>query len=216
MHGGRHQLKVKTVPITGMPKKSSDSPPEVVRPRDYATRLAQVLAAQDWSAVDDLVRLVREVWNNDRCVFVCGNGGSAANALHWANDFVYPIAKNHGRGVRISALTANTAILTCLANDLSYSQIFAHQLSVLARPGDLLIVLSGSGNSQNIIEAIATARQIGLRTAGVFGFDGGAAHSKVDVCVHIPVDDMQIAEDLQLVVNHMVMRQLALEAAGSD
>lgn len=180
--------------------------------RDYANRLAGVIAAHDWSSVDELTEVVRDAWHVGRTVFIAGNGGSAANAIHWANDFTYPVAGSPGRGLRVMALTANSAILTCLANDTGYENVFSHQLSTFAEAGDLLIVLSGSGNSDNIIRAVNTARGIGMRTAGIFGFSGGACMALVDVCVHFKVDDMQLAEDLQLIVNHMVMQ--ALRARG--
>ena len=184
-------------------------------PKAYAARLAQVLATQDWTPVHALTRLLADAWRGGHAVFICGNGGSAANATHWANDFVYPVART-GRGLRISALSANTAVLTCLANDLGYEKVFAHQLRVMAKSQDVLIVLSGSGNSPNIIEALHTAREMGMRTVGVLGFSGGAALPLVDLAIHFAIDDMQIAEDLQLVVNHMVMQALSVDGVARD
>lgn len=179
---------------------------------EYAERLQRVLENQNWEGVARLADLLRGAWREDRGVFVCGNGGSAANANHWANDFTFPVARGK-RGVRITALTANEAVMSCLANDVGYEQVFAYQLRTLARAGDVLIVLSGSGNSPNIIEALGVAREIGMRTAGILGFSGGRALPLVEIGIHINVDDMQIAEDLQIVVNHMLMRELG--ASGS-
>jgi len=184
---------------------------QAIQPAEYAVLLARLLAEQDWKPVEKLTGLMRDAWRSGRSVFVCGNGGSAANAIHWANDFVYPVAKHHSRGLRISALTANTAILTCLANDIGYDNVFAYQLRVVASPDDLLIVLSGSGNSVNVLNAVRAARDLGMKTAAVLGFNGGACLGMVDVAVHFKIDDMQIAEDAQLIVNHMVMRALCAE-----
>lgn len=180
-------------------------------PAEYAARLREVLANHDWSSVERLTGVIREARRDERGVFVCGNGGSAANATHWATDFLYPVATPGGRGLRISALTANTAILTCLANDVGYDSVFAVQLQSFAHAGDVLIVLSGSGNSPNVLEAVRTARRMGMKTAAVLGFNGGACLGMVDVAVHFNIDDMQIAEDAQLIVNHMVMRALSAQ-----
>ena len=151
---------------------------------------------------------MRDCWREERCLYLCGNGGSAGNAVHLANDLVYGIAKGDGLGMRAHALSANTSVLTCLANDLDYSEIFSAQLKVFGRRGDILIALSGSGNSANILKAISAAKEIGMPTYAVLGYNGGKAKEMVDVPIHFAVDDMQIAEDLQLVVGHMAMQWL--------
>jgi D-sedoheptulose 7-phosphate isomerase len=139
---------------------------------------------------------------------VCGNGGSAANAQHWATDFLYPVTKAGHHPLRITALTANAGVLTCLANDIGYDEVFSRQLAALARPGDLLIVLSGSGNSPNVLRALEIAGTIDVRSFAILGFSGGRALQLADDCLHVAVDDMQLAEDVQLVAGHMVMRLL--------
>lgn len=175
---------------------------------DYSQRLQKVLAQADLTGVVALGRAMRACWRDDRSLYLCGNGGSAGNAVHLANDLLYGIAKGTGVGMRAHALPANTSILTCLANDLDYSEIFAAQLKVYARRGDLLLALSGSGNSPNILRAIETAKSLGMSTFAVLGYGGGKAKAMVDVAIHFPVDDMQISEDLQLVVGHMIMQSL--------
>lgn len=175
---------------------------------NYAARLQAVLAATDWSGVAALAKDMRECWRLGRQVFICGNGGSAGNAIHMENDFLYGIAIGHGPGMRVTALPANSSVLTCLANDLGYDQIFSRQLAVKAQKGDLLIVLSGSGNSANIIKALEQAAQTGMRTYAILGYSGGKAKTMADVAIHFAVDDMQISEDLQLIVGHMVMQWL--------
>ncbi len=157
----------------------------------------------------DLTRSLRDAWSEDHQVFLCGNGGSAANAMHIANDFFYGIAKDTGKGIRVHALPANQSILTCLSNDISYKDIFSQQLAVLANSGDILIALSGSGNSPNIIKAIQKAKEMRVKTFAILGYSGGKCLELTDVAIHFPIDDMQIAEDCQLVVGHMVMRWLA-------
>ena len=176
----------------------------------YSTRLQEVLASSDWSSVNLLAQDMLRCWQERRQVFFCGNGGSAGNAVHLANDFLYGIAKTTGGGLRVQALSANTAVMTCLANDVGYESIFSEQLAVQANAGDLLIALSGSGNSPNIVRVIEQAKAMDVRSYAILGFTGGKCKELADVSIHFPVNDMQIAEDLQLIVGHMMMKWLYL------
>lgn len=174
----------------------------------YSTRLQNVLATADWSSVGLLANDMLKCWRSGNRVFLCGNGGSAGNAIHLANDFLYGVAKKRGAGMKVFALTENSAVMTCLGNDLGYEHIFSEQLAVQAQAGDLLIALSGSGNSPNIIRTIEQAKAMGVKSYAVLGYSGGKCKSLADVAIHFPVDDMQIAEDLQLIVGHMLMQWL--------
>lgn len=174
----------------------------------YAHRLQGVLESAKWDGVAQLAEELLDCWKTRRQVFLCGNGGSAGNAIHLANDFLYGISKRPGSGLRVTALPANASVLTCLANDEGYEDIFSLQLAVLAQRGDVLIALSGSGNSPNIVKALAEAKRIGVKTYAILGFTGGKAKTLADVAIHFPVDDMQLAEDMQLVVGHMIMQWL--------
>jgi len=178
---------------------------------DYAMRFVALLKNFDWTPVDKLANHILDVWNRRATIWICGNGGSAANAVHWANDFVYPVAKLALHGVRISALNANPAIITCLGNDIGYDQIFSYQLKTFASPGDLLIALSGSGNSENIIQALIAARSLQVKSVAILGFDGGKALSLADLPLHFTTDDMQAAEDAQMVVCHALVQVLLNE-----
>jgi D-sedoheptulose 7-phosphate isomerase len=174
----------------------------------YSGRLQSILASADWTGVSRLAKDMLKCWQNKQQVFLCGNGGSAGNAIHLANDYLYGVAKTSGGGIRVHALSANPAVLTCLGNDIGYDRIFSEQLAVQAQAGDLLIALSGSGNSGNIISAIEQAKIMGVKSYAVLGYSGGKCKGLADVAIHFPVDDMQIAEDLQLVVGHMLMQWL--------
>jgi len=175
----------------------------------YAVRLAECLSTQDWAPVALLAEDLATVWSEGRQIFICGNGGSAANAIHWANDFLYPVAKAGGRGMKMHALPANPSTLTCVGNDLGYDRIFSRQLESQGEKGDLLIVLSGSGNSPNILRALETARALGMKSYAIVAFTGGKAKALADVPVHSPIDDMQIAEDIQMNICHMLLQALA-------
>jgi len=181
---------------------------------DYSSRLQTNLATSDWSAVAQLAADMQLCWQEGRRVFLCGNGGSAGNAMHLANDFLYGIAKRTGGGLKVMALSDNPAVITCLANDLGYDHIFSEQLAVQGKKGDLLLALSGSGNSSNIVRVIEQAKDMGVKSYAILGFTGGKCKQLVDVPIHFPVDDMQIAEDLQLIVGHMLMQWLYQNSQG--
>ena len=183
-------------------------PELVVFAADYARRLASVLSAHDWADAARLAEDLRDCLGSGRQVFLCGNGGSAGNAIHLANDFLYGISKTFGVGLRVTALPANSSVLTCLANDLGYDTVFSAQLAVQARRGDVLIVLSGSGNSPNILKALEQAKTMGMKTYAILGYNGGKARAMADVPIHFQVNDMQLSEDLQLVVGHIIMQWL--------
>lgn len=174
----------------------------------YASRLQAVLASADWSDVEQLACEMRECWESGRQVFICGNGGSAGNAIHLANDYLYGIAKRTGAGLRVQSLSANVAVMTCLANDVGYEFIYSEQLAVQGRSGDLLIALSGSGNSPNIINVLRQAKTMGVRSFAILGYSGGQCKALADTAIHFAVDDMQVSEDLQLIVGHMLMQWL--------
>ena len=174
----------------------------------YASRLSQVLASADLSGVEHLARDMHKAWLSGHQVFFCGNGGSAGNAVHLANDYIYGVAKRTGGGIRAVALSANPAVMTCLANDVGYDHIFSEQLAVLGNEGDVLVTLSGSGNSPNILRALEQAKAMKVKSYAILGYSGGRAKDLSDVAIHFSVNDMQIAEDLQLVVGHMLMQWL--------
>lgn len=175
---------------------------------DYASRLGAVLASSPWAGVASLAAAMDEAWKQGRQVFFCGNGGSAGNAIHLANDFVYGVAKRTGGGIKALALSANPAVMTCLANDLGYDSIYSEQLAVQGGEGDVLIALSGSGNSPNIVKVLEQARAMRIKSYAILGYSGGKCRELADVPIHFPVNDMQISEDIQLIVGHMLMQYL--------
>ena len=187
---------------------SSDLPTRNAAFVGYASRLQGVLQTSDWSPVADLAADMLAAWKSGNQIFFCGNGGSAGNAVHLANDYIYGVAKRTGGGIRAVALSANPAVMTCLANDVGYDYIYSEQLAVLANEGDVLVTLSGSGNSPNILQVLEQAKSMKVKSYAILGYTGGKAKAMADVAIHFPVNDMQIAEDLQLVVGHMLMQWL--------
>ncbi len=175
--------------------------------QEYSDALYKELSAINPDTVDDLVQVLFTLWQNHGRLFICGNGGSAANALHLANDFSYGVNPT-GRAIDVEALPSNTAVTTCLANDTGYDNIFAGQLSAKARPHDVLLVLSGSGNSANIVNALQLAKKLEMTTCAIVGYSGGKAKDLADIVIHSPINDMQIAEDIQVIIGHWLSRKL--------
>lgn len=174
----------------------------------YIEALTRALHLDAMHKVPLLGETLRRAWKSGHCIYLCGNGGSAGNAIHLANDLLYGVGKKHGIGMRVEALSANAAVLTCLANDIGYDQIYAEQIRVKANAGDVLIVLSGSGNSPNVVKALEMGNRMDLTTVAILGYSGGACKAIAQQAIHFEVADMQIAEDLQLVVGHMCMQWL--------
>lgn len=175
----------------------------------YSRRLAATLEGFDWTPVEELANDLLMCWRTGAQLFIAGNGGSAGNANHMANDLLYPLSKRKGSGIRVHALAANPAVMTCLANDEGYENVFAYQLAILGRPGDIVLTLSGSGNSPNILRLIEEARSMNIKSYAILGYSGGHAKNLADVPIHFAVDDMQVAEDTQLIIGHMLMQWLS-------
>jgi D-sedoheptulose 7-phosphate isomerase len=176
--------------------------------QNYVSKLSYALNLDAMQQIPALAQALEVAWRGSHSIFICGNGGSAANAIHLANDFIYGAGIKNGGGLRAEALSANAAVLTCLANDLGYDQIYSEQIRIKANPGDILIVLSGSGNSANVVNAIGAANEKGMKTFAILGFSGGRCKALAQHAIHFEIDDMQIAEDLQLIVGHICMQWL--------
>tara|TARA_Y100000589_G_C27174309_1_gene638051 strand:+ start:821 stop:1468 length:648 start_codon:yes stop_codon:yes gene_type:complete len=179
---------------------------------NYLDQLRSCFTESNISLIKELSDNLLDAWINENNVFICGNGGSAANASHLANDFNYGIGSaKQGKqipGMKVEALGSNIAITTCLANDIGYQNIYSNQLLVKGNKNDLLIALSGSGNSPNILNAIETGNQLGIKTFAILGFDGGKAKDLARFPIHFNINDMQISEDIQLLVGHICMQWL--------
>ena len=180
--------------------------------RRYLAQLNSIFTPDILKKIECFSKLLYDAWVNQRQVFLCGNGGSAANALHIANDLHYGIGACGPDpiipGMRVEALPANTGIITCLANDAGYENIYANQLKVKSTQDDILIALSGSGNSCNIVNAIKTARELRMKSVAILAYDGGQCKDLSDLAIHFPINDMQIAEDTQLIIGHLCMQWL--------
>ena len=176
----------------------------------YKKKLLKTISDPTFSTqVNELYKELLSSWRQDKNIFLCGNGGSAGNAMHVANDFIYGAGMSNKKGLMVEALSSNPSVITCLANDVGYEHIFSEQLKVKGKKNDLLIVLSGSGNSPNVINAIKTANKLNMRTFAILGFNGGKCKKIAKKTIHFKINDMQISEDLQLTVLHMCAQRLS-------
>jgi D-sedoheptulose 7-phosphate isomerase len=187
---------------------------------DYFQEIRRCLESLRPEDVARFMECLEQAYRDDRQVYIIGNGGSAATASHMACDLaknVYPPdADVPVRRFRVSSLTDNVALITALANDCGYDDVFSEQLRNLLQRDDLVIAISASGNSPNVLKALALARSKGARTAALLGFDGGKARHMVDAALIVESDDYGRVEDLHLMLNHLVgawMRQMVLAVA---
>lgn len=180
----------------------------------YLRDLDAGIANVDLKEVERLSDYVYDAWRQERSIFVFGNGGSGATASHFAEDLgknalrVTDLADDTKVRPIVMSLTDNTSWITAIANDLDYEQVFVQQLVHFARAGDLVLAISGSGNSPNVITAVNWAKRRRMMTFGLTGFDGGRLRQIQQDGLHIPVKDMGMVESLHLTVLHWVVDDL--------
>jgi len=174
----------------------------------YLEDVRTMLAQMPLESIEQVLQALLDVYEREGTVFIMGNGGSAATASHFAGDLAKGTAHPGLRRFRVVPLTDNVPLITAWANDVDYEWIFAEQLRNLVRPGDLVIGISGSGNSPNVLNAIALAREMGATTVGLTGGDGGKLALMADIAVIAPSDTMEQIEDAHLVLEHLICTTL--------
>ncbi|MBV9443328.1 MAG: SIS domain-containing protein [Acidobacteriaceae bacterium] len=170
----------------------------------YRSKLYQALDRIDLDQVERVVQLLKDARANNRHIFTCGNGGSASTASHFVTDMVKGASYLRDQRFRIMALTDSMPTITAYSNDVSYDCVFTEQLKNFAEPGDVLIAISGSGNSPNVVCAIEYARSRGCSTVALTGRDGGKLGRAADVEVRVAEEHMGRIEDAHLIICHMI------------
>jgi D-sedoheptulose 7-phosphate isomerase len=170
----------------------------------YKSALIQAIDTIDLDKVNQAIEWFKEAREKGRRIFVCGNGGSASTASHFACDIVKGASYNRASRFRIMALTDSLPTMTAYSNDVGYDCIFCEQLKNFAEPGDLVMALSGSGNSPNVIRAMEYANSIGCKTIALTGRDGGKLGPLANLNIQIPVPHMGRIEDAHMIVCHMI------------
>jgi D-sedoheptulose 7-phosphate isomerase len=185
-----------------------------LNPRQFLDRVAEELGRIDEDEVRALADAVYACYELGRTVFLCGNGGSGSNASHFCEDLGKGTLRREDfdddrkKRLRVLSLTDNTPYILAWGNDEGFERVFVEQLKNLARPGDLLIAISGSGNSPNVLRAVEWANRNGLATFGCTGFGGGKLRALAQKGLHVPLDDMGIVESVHLTAFHWVVDDL--------
>lgn len=175
----------------------------------YYEKEIAAIRSIDFSEVDKAVLAIKAAYERGGTIYTFGNGGSAATASHMVCDFNKGISESLDKKFNVICLNDNTSIIMAIANDRSYDDVFYAQLENKLQAKDLVIAISGSGNSMNIIKAVQYAKTVGCKVVGMTGYSGGKLKELADYHMHAPICDMQIAEDLHLSFNHMMYRVLA-------
>jgi D-sedoheptulose 7-phosphate isomerase len=184
--------------------------------KDYLERVCDEIRRLETAQIEALSGLIEDAYHAGRFVFICGNGGSGANASHLCEDLAKCTLRDfeHQKRLKVLSLTDNTPAIMAWGNDEGYDRIFVEQLKNLASPGDVLLAISGSGNSPNILKAVEWANREGLITVGITGFGGGTLRTLAQHNLHADVDDMGLAESLHQVVFHWIIDDLYRRISG--
>lgn len=170
----------------------------------YLAHLIEILENFPSKKLEEIIEILERARDNQASIFICGNGGSWATAAHMVCDFGKNTRASGSKRLKVIGLGDNVPSLTAYANDEGYERVFAEQLISLMKPSDVLIAISGSGNSPNILRAVETAKQVKGITIGLTGFQGGQLKNLVDHCLVVPSDSIEIVEDCHMIIDHLL------------
>ena len=179
----------------------------------YTKKLGELLGRLDFAAIDAGVDLIEKAWRDGKQIIALGNGGSSLTALHFINDWNKSVFLSSGVPFRGRTLVDNIGLVMSYANDVSFEDVFAEQLKNILQPGDLVLALSGSGNSENVIRAVKYANDHGATTLGLCGYRGGKLKETAQHVIWVDADDMQLSEDVHFFFGHIVMQRLCAKTA---
>lgn len=182
----------------------------------YLGTVSEIISGLPVEQINDIIQTIRRAYDEGKHVLLCGNGGSASTASHFACDLQKGVGSIGSRRFRALSLTDAMPIITAWANDTDYSNIFSEQVATWANPGDVLIAISGSGNSPNVIKAVETANALGMTTIGWAGMGGGKLAKIAQKSIVVPTDNMQQIEDVHVVLAHLIMSCLCKEISGCE
>jgi D-sedoheptulose 7-phosphate isomerase len=174
----------------------------------YLKKLIAQLSLVNKDEIDQAVKVVADAWQTGKQIITLGNGGSSMTALHFITDWNKSVFMHGGKPFRGRTLVDNMGLLMAYGNDISFQDIFIEQLKNIMQSGDLVIAISGSGNSENVVRAVQYANDNGGVTLGLCGYRGGKLKALAQHVLWVDIDDMQIAEDVHSIFGHMVMQRL--------
>lgn len=191
--------------------------------KDYRSEITKyleneiaVLRTLDVDAINEVLNLLEQTLDTENMIYIMGNGGSAATASHYQNDFNKGVSEHTEKKFRFLCLNDNVPTIMAIANDIGYDEIFRFQLRGKLRPGDVVIGISGSGNSRNVINAVEYAKECGNTVVGITGFNGGKLRELADFSLHVPVNSMQMTEDIHMIFDHLMMSIFYRELCGIE
>lgn len=170
----------------------------------------------DIDSIDKALNLLLQAFEDGKTVYVFGNGGSSATASHFQNDFNKGVSEHTEKKFNFLCLNDNMATVMAIANDIGFDEVFRFQLQGHLKPGDVVMAISGSGNSKNVINAVEYAKSMGNQVIGLTGFNGGKLKQLSDVSLHAPIHSMQITEDIHMIFDHLMMSVFYKTLAGLD
>ncbi len=173
--------------------------------QNYIALEIEILKKLDAEQINAALNLLDETRQKKGRIYICGNGGSAATASHFQNDFNKGVSEYIEVPFRFHCLNDNVATLMAIANDIGYEEVFRFQLRNNLEENDVLVAISGSGNSQNVIRAVEYAKEHGCKIIGLTGFSGGKLKQLSDISLHAPVNSMQVTEDIHMIFDHLMM-----------
>lgn len=176
--------------------------------QDYITELETTLHRLPDALIHEAIDVLHEARLSGRHIFIMGNGGSASTASHFGCDLGKNTRRSDMPNFKVMPLTDNMAIFSALANDEGYESVFVQQLASFLRPDDVVIAISASGKSPNVVKAVEFARQAGARVIGMTGFDGGKLAGMVDLHLHVPSNSIEHVEDIHLMMEHLICKAL--------
>ncbi len=174
----------------------------------YLSKLTTLIEAFDRGQADNAVKVIADAWQAGRQIITLGNGGSSLTALHFINDWNKSVFMATGKPFRGRSLVDNVGLVMSYGNDVSFQDIFVEQIKNILQAGDLVIAISGSGNSDNVIRAVRYANENGGVTLGLCGYSGGMLKGLAQHVVWVNVNDMQLSEDMHAIFGHIVMQRL--------
>lgn len=175
----------------------------------YLKQEIKVIQSLDLDSINRVMNVLEEARISGKRVFIAGNGGSAATASHYCCDFNKGVSERQEQKYNFECLSDNIPTMMAVANDISYDEIFRLPLKNKMRPGDIFIGISGSGNSKNVINAMNYAKEIGSIAIAIVGYSGGEMKKIADYSIHANIDNMQIAEDIHMIIDHLMMYVLS-------
>jgi len=194
-----------------MQRGTENESPRLSTPAEFSVQayfqtLSRTIPQLPYASIQQIISVIMHAFEDDQTIFVFGNGGSAATASHIMCDLSKgTIVGSAAPRLKVMAFTDNVPLLTAWANDAGYDQIFAQQVRNFVRPGDVVLAISGSGNSPSVIQALRTARDLGATTLGMAGFQGGEMKAFCDICAVVPSDNIQVVEDLHHAIAHAIL-----------